>query len=153
MTTDVAIQETLLDMEHLSPLICVELAAGLSTVDGVREKYKITEPQWLRLRENPTFLKMMKEATLTFSGDMNAGARITKKAKILLEDLLPVMYKLATAPEASTGTVVDIVKQLKEIAGISARNGGQGGGGAGPGFNVQIEIHGTGKEGVTIQGN
>jgi len=153
MTTDVAIQETLLDMEHLSPLICVELAAGLSTVKGIQEKYKITEPQWLRLKENPTFVKMMKEATLTFTGDMNAGKRITKKAEVLLEDLLPVMYKLATAPEASTGTVVDIVKQLKEIAGITARNAGNSGGGAGPGFNVQIEIHTSEKQGVTIQGN
>ena len=153
MTTDVAIRDTLLDIEHLSPLICVELAAGLSTPEGVCEKYKINEEQWLRLKENPTFLKMMKEATLTFTGDMNAGKRITKKAEILLEDLLPVMYKLATAPEASTGTVVDIVKQLKEIAGIGGRNGGAQGGGAGPGFNVQIEIHTSEKQGVTIQGN
>lgn len=153
MTTDVAIQSTLLDMEHLSPLICVELAAGLSTPEGVRKKYKITEEQWLRLKENPTFLRMLKEATLTFSGDMNAGKRITKKAEILLEDLLPVMYKLATAPEASTGTVVDIVKQLKEIAGITAKNMGAMGSGAGPGFNVQIEIHTSEKQGVTIQGN
>lgn len=153
MTTDVAIQETLLDMEHLSPLICVELAAGLSTIDGVMDKYSITEPQWLRLKENPTFVKMMKEAALTFSGDLNAGNRITKKAEILLEDLLPVMYKLATAPEASTGTVVDIVKQLKEIAGIGGRYSKEGGGGGGPGFNVQIEIHTSEKQGVTIQGN
>lgn len=153
MTTDVAIQETLLDLEHLSPLICVELAAGLSTPEGIMDKYKITEPQWLRLKENPTFLNMMKEAALTFSGDLNAGNRITKKAELLLEDLLPVMYKLATAPEASTGTVVDIVKQLKEIAGISSRGGGREGGGAGPGFNVQIEIHTSEKGGVTIQGN
>lgn len=152
MTTDVAIPNTLLDIEHLSPLICVELAAGLSTPQGVREKYNISEDQWLRLKENPTFLKMMKEAALTFSGDMNAGKRITKKAELLLEELLPKMFKLAAAEEASTGTVVDIVKQLKEIAGINAR-GGQGATGAGPGFNVQIEIHTSGKEGVTIQGN
>ena len=152
MTTDVAIQNTLLDMEHLSPLICVELAAGLSDAAGVREKYNISDDQWLRLKENPTFLRMLKEATLTFSGDMNAGKRIQKKAEILLEDLLPTMYRLASANEASTGTVVDIVKQLKEIAGISARNA-PGQGGAGPGFNVQIEIHTSDKKGVTIQGN
>lgn len=153
MMTDVAIRNTLLDMEHLSPLICVELAAGLSDVEGVLKKYEITEDQWLRLKDNPTFLRMLKEATLTFAGDMNAGKRIVKKAEILLEELLPTMYKLASAPEASTGTVVDIVKQLKEIAGISSRNGNAQGA-AGAGFNVQIEIHTTGKkEGVVIQGN
>jgi hypothetical protein len=152
MTTDVAIHETLLELEHLSPLICVELAAGLSTVDGIQEKYKITKEQWLRLKENPTFVHMMKEAALTFTGDMNAGKRITKKAELLLEELLPTMFKLASAAEASTGTVVDIVKQLKEIAGIGGRYGGNQGGGVGPGFNVHIEIR-THDKGVTIQGN
>lgn len=153
MTTDVAIRDTELELVHLSPLICMELAAGLSTPDGVKEKYEITEEQWLRLHKNQTFLGMMKEATLTFAGDMNAGARILKKAEILLEESLPILHKLLTAPEASTGTVIDCIKQLKEIAGIGPRMGGKAGGAAGPGFNVQIEIHTNGKVGNTIQGN
>jgi len=131
----------------------MELAAGLSTPEGVQKKYKITPAQWLRLKGNPTFVKMMQEATLTFAGDMNAGKRIVKKAEILLEESLPILHKLMTAPEASTGTVVDVVKQLKEMAGIGGRNQVAAGAGAGPGFNVQIEIHTTEKKGVTIQGN
>lgn len=153
MTTDVAIQNTVLDLIHLSPLICMELAAGLSTPEGVREKYDITEDQWLRLRQNPTFLGMMKEATLTFAGDMNAGARILKKAEILLEESLPILHRLLVAPEASTGTVIDVVKQLREIAGIGGRGNGVKGPASGHGFNVQIEIHTNEKQGVTIQGN
>ena len=153
MTTDVAIRNTELELVHLSPLICMELAAGLSTPDGVRDKYEITEDQWLRLRQNPTFLKMMKEATLTFAGDMNAGARILKKAEILLEESLPILHKLLVAPEASTGTVIDVVKQLQSIAGIGGRGNGAKGPGGGAGFNVQIEIHTNEKQGVTIQGN
>lgn len=151
MMTDVAIQDTELELVHLSPLICMELAAGLSTPEGVKDKYGITPGQWLRLQQNPTFLKMMKEATLTFSGDMNAGKRIVKKAEILLEESLPILHRLLAAPEASTGTVVDVVKQLKEIAGIGGRGIPGGGAGAGPGFNVQIEIHTTEKRGVLIQ--
>lgn len=151
MTTDVAIQETELELVHLSPLICMELAAGLSTPEGIRTKYEISESQWLRLKENPTFVRMMREATLSFGGDMNAGARILKKAEILLEESLPVLHKLLIAPEASSGTIVDIVKQLKEIAGVA--KGHQGKGAAGAGFNVQIEIHSNDKQGVTIQGN
>ena len=154
MTTDVAIRNTELDLVHLSPLICMELAAGLSTPEGVREKYEISEDQWLRLRQNDTFLKMMKDATLTFSGDMNAGARILKKAEIILEEAIPILHKMMTAPEASTGTVIDVVKQLREIAGIGGRNGAGGGKAAGAGFNVQIEIHTNEKApGVVIQGN
>lgn len=150
MTMDVAIPDTELQLVHLSPLICMELAAGLSTPEGVREKYSISEEQWLRLKDNPTFVKMMAEATGAFSGDMNAGKRIVKKAEILLEEMLPVLHRIATAPEASTGTIVDVVKQLKEIAGVGGRNGGPGT--LPPGFNVEIQIH-TSKQGVVIQGN
>lgn len=152
MTTDVAIQDTELQLVHLSPLICMELAAGLSTPEGVQKKYEITEAQWLRLKENPSFQKMMNEAVLTFSGDMNAGKRIVKKAEILLEESLPILHKLMTAPEASSGTIIDSVKQLAVLAQKTGRQGNDGAGG-GVGFNVQIEIHSTGKEGVYIQGN
>ncbi len=153
MPKDVAIRDTELDFVHLSPLICMELASGLSTVDGVCAKYDISPEQWLRLKDNPTFTSMMREMTTAFAGDLNAGKRVVKKAEILLEEALPIMHRLMKSPDASTGTVVDIVKQLKEIAGIGGRYGGQGSGNVGPGFNVQIEIHGTDKKGVTIQGN
>ena len=152
MTTDVAIQETELELVHLSPLICMELAAGLSTPEGVMEKYEITEAQWLRLRENPTFLKMMQEATLSFAGDMNAGKRITKKAEILLEESLPILHRMMTAPEASSGTIIDVVKQLTVLAEKGPK-GKQAEGSIGPGFNVQIEIHSSDTKGVVIQGN
>ena len=153
MSKDVAIRDTELDLVHLSPLICMELACGLSTPEGVMEKYEISEEQWLRLRGNPTFVKMMAEATVAFAGDMNAGKRIVKKAEILLEESLPILHRLVSAPEASSGTIVDVVKQLKEIAGIGVR-GGQVAGGGGPGFNVSIEIHNSDpKKGIVIQGN
>jgi hypothetical protein len=153
MTTDVAIRDTLLELEHLSPLICMELAAGLADAEGVREKYNISEEQWLRLRENPTFVAMMKEAALAFSGDMNAGKRITKKAEILLEESLPILHRLMTSPEASTATVIDVVKQLTILAEKGPKAGKDGAGGIGPGFNVQIEIHSNDAKGVVIQGN
>ena len=151
MTTDLVVEDTLLELAHLSPLICMELAAGLSTPEGVREKYEITEAQWARLRENPTFVSMMKEATLAFTGDINAGKRITKKAEILLEESLPILHRIMTNPEASTQAVLDTVKQLAVLANRTGRTGE--GAVAGPGFNVSIEIHSNGaKRGVVIEG-
>lgn len=150
MTTDLVVEDTLLELAHLSPLICMELAAGLSTPEGIREKYEITEAQWARLRENPTFVSMMKEATLAFTGDINAGKRITKKAEVLLEESLPILYRIMTNPEASTQAVLDTVKQLAVLAN---RTGRTGEGVAGPGFNVSIEIHSNdSSRGVVIEG-
>ena len=149
MTTDIVPQDTILELAHLSPLICMELAAGLSDPESVREKYGITEAQWDRLKINPTFVGMMKEATLTFAGDANAGKRITKKAEVLLEEALPIMYRIMKRPDASTQAVLDTVKQLSVLAGRTQRQAE--GAGAGSGFNVAIHIN-TGDGNTRIEG-
>ena len=150
MSTEIVPQDTVLELSHLSPLICVELAAGLSDTESVCEKYGISDEQWMRLRNNPTFLSMMKEAEASFSGDANAGKRITKKAEILLEESLGILHKIMTRPDASTQAVLDTVKQLTVLAGRTGRQeGGPGVGGSG--FNVAIHIN-TGDGNTRVEG-
>lgn len=144
MSTEIVPEDTILELAHLSPLICMELAAGLSDPNSVCDKYRITEAQWQRLKVNPTFMGMMQEATLAFSGDANAGKRITKKAEILLEESLPILHRIMTRDDASTQSVLDTVKQLSVLAGRTQRQAE--GAAAGSGFNVQIHINaGEGK--------
>lgn len=145
MTTDIVPEDTILEMAHLSPLICLELAAGLSDPESVCEKYEISAPQWERLKINPTFMSMMQEATLAFSGDANAGRRITKKAEILLEESLPILHKIMTRKDASTQSILDTVKQLTVLAGRTQRQT-EGAKDTGGGFNVQIHINTGGGE-------
>lgn len=153
MTTDIVPEDTILELAHLSPLICMELAAGLSDPKSVCTKYEITPAQWGRLKVNPTFVAMMKEADLAFKGDINAGARITKKSEILLEESLPILHKIMTRDDASTQAVIDTVKQLSVLAGRTQRNS-EGAGVAGGGFNVAIHINtGDPATGVLIEGN
>lgn len=150
MTTELVPEDTILELAHLSPLICMELAAGLSDPDAVCEKYDITPAQWTRLKVNPTFVGMMKEATLAFAGDANAGKRITKKAEILLEESLPILHAIMTRPDASTQAVLDTVKQLAVLAGRTQRQA-EGAGGQGSGFNVAIHIN-TGDGEARVEG-
>lgn len=149
-TKELVPEDTILQPEHLSPLICMELAAGLSDPEAIREKYDITEAQWTRLSRNASFLGMMKEAALAFSGDINAGKRITKKAEVLLEESLPILYKIMTRPDASTQAVLDTVKQLSVLAGRTQRQAEGAAGGSG--FNVQIHIN-TGDGETIIEGS
>ncbi len=140
MTTDIAPEDTILDLKHLSPLICMEIAAGLSDAESACERYDISPAQWERLKINPTFMSMMEEATLAFSGDANAGKRITKKAEILLEESLPILHRVMTRADASTQSILDTVKQLTVLAGRTQRQT-EGGGSEGGGFNVAIHIN------------
>ena len=149
MMSNIVPKDTILDLKHLSPLICMEIAAGLCDEVSACERYDITPPQWERLKINPTFVSMMEEATLAFSGDANAGKRITKKAEILLEESLPVLHRIMTRTDASTQSILDTVKQLTVLAQRTQRQS-EGAGSQGGGFNVAIHIN-TG-EGVRIEG-
>lgn len=152
MTTELVPQDTILELAHLSPLICMELAAGLSDPESVCAKYNITDAQWERLKINPTFVGMMQEATAAFSGDANAGKRITKKAEILLEESLPILHRIMTRDDASTQSVLDTVKQLTVLAGRTQRHA-EGAGGQGSGFNVAIHINtGNADQPILIEG-
>ncbi len=150
MTTNIVPEDTILELAHLSPLICMELAAGLSDPESVCDKYGLTESQWERLKINPTFMGMMQEATLAFAGDANAGKRITKKAEILLEESLPILHKIMTRDEASTQAVLDTVKQLTVLAGRTQRQV-EGTKDTSGGFNVAIHIN-TGNGQTRVEG-
>jgi hypothetical protein len=151
MSTNIVPEDTILELAHLSPLICMELAAGLSDPESVCEKYNISPAQWERLKINATFVGMMKEASVAFAGDINAGKRITKKAEILLEESLPILHKIMTRPDASTQSVLDTVKQLGVLAGRTARGAEGTSGGGGGGFNVAIHIN-TGDGNARVEG-
>jgi hypothetical protein len=121
-----------LDLEHLSATICAELASGLSDGAGIRDKYNISQAQWDTLKRNPTFRKMLTEAYQDWHGDMNAGKRITKKAEIMLEDSLPVLYSIAHDQESPRQQKIDSIKQMAVLAGKTNSKGEAAQGAVGP---------------------
>lgn len=142
-----------LDLEHLSATICAELASGLSDGAGIREKYNISQAQWDHLKINPAFRKMLAEAFQDWRGDMNAGKRITKKAEIMLEDSLPVLYAIAHDDQSPRQQKIDSIKQMAVLAGKTNSKGESSQGSAGPAgavINIQIVTKDGPANGVTI---
>lgn len=158
MSTEVTIPEfdAQLELKHLSATICAELAAGLSDAEAIRERYNISPEQWTLLKKSPAFRKMLKEALEKFSGDMNAGRRITVKAEVALEDSIPVLYQMVHDPDASATAKLDGVKTLAMLANRTQRVADPNSGGAGGGFSLSISIvtkeGRAGGSGVTIDG-
>jgi hypothetical protein len=109
--------EVSLDLNEVSPLIAAELAAELSTPQTIRKKFGLSVSQWDLLKRNPMFRGMVREALKAFRGDMNAGARITRKSEILLEDLLGDLYGIAHADTTPSSERINAIKQLAELAG------------------------------------
>lgn len=139
VSTEITKLEDALDYTHLSPTICVELAAGLITPADVPAKFNLSEEQWERLKGTKFFLRMLQDAGEKFSGDLGAGKRITLKAEMLLEESLPVLDAIVHNPDGSTQSKIDSIKQLSVLAGRTQRQ--ENIGAAGAGFNVAIHIN------------
>ena len=131
-------------LEDLSATICAELAAGLADADGIKEKYDITDGRWNTLKKSRAFRNMLKDAIQAWTGDLNAGKRITKKAEIMLEDSMPVLHAIAHGNDVPSQQKIDSVKTMASLAGRNAKEAGAGTGGDG---KTTINIHiDSGKE-------
>lgn len=152
-----AVIAPVLDLEHLSATICAELAAGLSDAAGIRAKYQISQSQWDKLKRSPVFRGMLAEAISEWKGDLNAGKRITKKAEIMLEDSLPVLYEIAHDVESPRQQKLDAIKSMGVFAGKTNSKGEAAAGGGnsqrGAVINISIVTKDGERAGVTIDGS
>jgi hypothetical protein len=145
---------TSINLGDLSPSIAAELAAELAGPEDIRAKYGLTKGQWDRLRQNPVFRAMVLESLKTFRGSLAAGARITKKAEILLEDALPDLYAIAKAKDVPVDGRIKAINQLAELAGR-----GKGSGQSDPnapkiaGFTLNINVGGDQPVTITASPN
>lgn len=139
-----------LPLSSLSAQIATELAAGLSDAKGIRERYGVSSDQWDKLRVNPAFRRMVEEALQTWTGDLNAGQRITKKAEILLEDALPVLDTLAHSIQVPPETRINAIKQMESLTGRKAKDAANAQAGNTAPFVLNINI-GEGRA-LTIEG-
>ena len=145
--TTIATKGTYIDLASLSATICAELAAGLADAQGIKAKYKISDGDWDVLKRSPTFRGMLKEAIQEWKGDLNAGKRIVKKAEIMLEDSLPVLYDIAHDGESPRQQRIDSVKTMKDLARPNGGKDAAAGLVGGAQINIIID---TGKEEKTI---
>lgn len=150
MEHEIATLDASVDFMQLSPTICVELAAGLCTQDEIKDKYELTDEQWDRMKDSKFFKKMLKQAIEKLAGDMNAGARITLKSELMLEDALPVLDEIAHAKDLPSAARLDAIKQMAANAGRNKTNAEGGPGGSGFAINITVETGGGKPQEVAV---
>lgn len=142
---------TSIELGDLKASIAAELAAELSGPEDIRKRYGLTKPQWDMLRKNPMFRGMVRDALQTFRGALNSGARITKKAEIMLEDAMPDLYGIAKEASTPIAERIKAIQTLADLAGRSAKaNPAAAAGPQQQGFTLNIQF-GNDKT-VTIDG-
>jgi len=141
--------DTSIELGDLRASIAAELASELSTPEDIRKRYGFTKGQWDRLKSNPMFRGMVTDAIKTFRGPLAAGARITRKAEILLEDAMPDLYAIIKDQSTPSSERVKAVMALADLAGRGKKDPVD----TGPkvaGFTLNINVGGEAP--VTING-
>jgi hypothetical protein len=93
---------------------------------------------------------MVKEAIQTWHGSMNAGARITKKAEIVIEDAIEVYDSMIHDHDTPAAVRVEAGKFLAQLAGRTGKSDAGAPGGSGQGLVLNINI--GDRRQVTIEG-
>lgn len=131
---------TSIELGDLKASIAAELAAELCTPEDIRKRYGLSVGQWDRLKVNPMFRGMVADAVKTFRGPLQAGARITKKAEIMLEDSMTDLYSIIKNETSPTGERIKAVQTLADLAGRGAKNNKEELGPKVAGFTLNIKI-------------
>ena len=132
-----------LGIEDLRTQVALELAAGLSSPDSIKQRYKISDEKWEQLRSNKLFRNMVAEAVKELQGDLNAKRRIQLKAAMAVEDNLLDLVRMASDDSIPASSRIDAHKHLSDLAEVGSRAARhQDSGPAREGFSLVINFPG-----------
>lgn len=119
------------------PTLPIEIALRTAPLDIIREEYGYSVDEWMRLRDNPQFLR---DLTAAMSMVKEEGMSFKLKARIQAEELLKTSWRLIHAPqdEVPSSVKADLIKATARWAGYDNKDNGAGG--AGNQLNIQINL-------------
>ncbi len=124
MATNLVLHEKARDGDFLI-LLATEIAQDLNELNVVLQKFQITADEWVELKINPFFTKVLEAERAVWGSPLNAAERTKVKAAILTEQALPALDRRIQNGEEPLDKVVQGIKLLASIAGLgekSARN-------------------------------
>lgn len=133
------VQQTLAN-PHDQQRIALELARNeLGMQYPIRDLLKrigVTEEEFKQYAKNEHFKKLVKKTRTDLEKD-NQGIKL--KSAIALEDSIEVLYRLIRDPDTPHNVVVQGIKQLADMAGVTKQETQQQ---VGSGFVVNIDLSG-----------
>lgn len=136
-----------LNVADFSAALAADLAADLYEREIIFTNHGMSLAQGLELLGQPWFKAMVEQARRDWDALDNTKDRIKTKAQIALEDSIPTVYGIITDKNTPGAARVAAFKEMKEIAGMGAREGAEGGAVFVP---IQIFLDGRDKPPVRI---
>jgi hypothetical protein len=110
-----------LNVVDFSAALAADLAAEIYPQDVTFVNHGLSIEQGMELLQQPWFAAMVEQARRDWASVDNVRDRIRIKAQITLEESLPTLYTLITDRNNPAAARVAAFKEIKEVAGMSAK--------------------------------
>lgn len=134
-----------INVAELSSSLAADLAAELYDQETVFRNHGLSGEVGQQLLGQPWFRSMVEQAKRDWDALDNTRDRIRTKAQIALEESIPTMYALIADGNTPGAARVAAFKEMKEIAGMGAKESE----GGGPTF-IPIQIFLDGREAAPL---
>jgi hypothetical protein len=137
------------DLDTSMRMVARNLAMGIYEIDVILKNCDVKITDFNRWRNHPRFLEYLKSEKDAWTAAQNTPERAKLKAGIIMEEFMVDAFTELRDKKTPLNQRVELAKLLAKIAGMGEREAVPTGGGAGGGFNLQINI-GAGLQPVTI---
>ena len=130
-------------------MLAREVAMDIFPIEQILELHKLSQDEWLKILEHPTFRKMLDDMSRQWQATMNVGDRVKAKAATGLESQLEVYIRDIGNPLIPLAQRVEAGKFLARLGELDGARLAQG---AGSGGQVVINIVTSDANRLTIEG-
>ena len=109
------------EQTKITNALAMELAAQLTDIPDILERYELTKTQLKRILKDPEFKIIYAQAKARWGADANATERVITKSTLMVEDSLLSIYGILHSEDTSPSGKIQAFNALVELSDASPR--------------------------------
>lgn len=127
---------------QISNALALELAAQLTDLPDILERYSLTKVQLRRILKDPEFKVMYAQAKAKWGADANAAERVATKSTMLVEDSLLEIYGILHDKDGTPSSKIAAFNALVDLSDASPKKMAGKDGEKSDKFSITINLSG-----------
>ena len=101
---------------QITNALAMELAAGLTDIPDILDRYSLSKAQLKRILKDAEFRVMYAQAKARWGADANATERVITKSTIMVEDSLLAIYSILHSTDSTPNSKIAAFNALVELS-------------------------------------
>lgn len=134
------------EQTQITNALAMELAAQLTDLPDILERYSLNKTQLKRILKDPEFRIIYAQAKARWGADTNATERVINKSTMMVEDSLLTIYGILHDKDTTPVAKLSAFNALVELSDAAPRKQAAKAPQAGEKFSITINLSGGAKQ-------